>query len=148
MAGLGKKNVAKFFEESEDVGFLPACLLIAKFSVPILGSVAVAQFASRLDYAIGAFSPTITGLAAGAATFLVAYMFLAVATKLLRESYISGRKIVTQAQAKRHAAKVTGQAQPQKATAQSGLLFGGIVIPYQFATDHFWPLVQRGAGRH
>jgi len=147
IAGQGKKNIARFFEEAEDTGISAAFGLILKFTVPLLASVAVAQFSSRLDYAIGAFSPTITGLLAGGLTFFVAYSAVAIVPTVLRIVYISGRKLLTPAQAKRNAAQTTRKAQPKKPTTQDGLLFGGLMIPLQYATDHFLAVGTTGSGK-
>ncbi len=143
----GKLNIARFFDEAEDTRLGAACGLILKFTVPLLASVAVAQLASRLDYAIGAFSPTITGLLAGGLTYFLAYGAIAIAPKAVRIEYISGRKLLTPAQAKRNAAKITGQPQPKKPKPDDGLLFGGIRIPYQYATDHFLAVGTTGSGK-
>ena len=147
IAGQGKKNIARFFEEAEDTGISATFGRILKFTVPLLASVAVAQVSSRLDYAIGAFSPTITGLLAGGLTFFVAYGAVAVAPTILRTVYISGRKLLTPAQAKRNAARTTRQDQPKKPNTKDGLLFGGLIIPYQFATDHFLAVGTTGSGK-
>lgn len=143
----GKLNIARFFEEAEDTRIGAACGLILKFTVPLLASVAVAQLASRLDYAIGAFSPTITGLLAGGLTYFIAYGAIAIVPKAVRVVYISGRKLLTPAQAKRNAARTTKQDQPKKPDTKDGLLFGGLQIQYQFATDHFLAVGTTGSGK-
>jgi len=147
IAGQGKRNVGKFFDEAEDTGVSTATGLILRFSVPLLGSVAVAQLASRLDYALGAFSPTITGLLAGGATFFVAYAAIAIAPKLLRVVFVSGRKLITSSKARDGVRKTTGQPQPKKPKTDDGLLFGGIVLPYSAATDHFLAVGATGSGK-
>ena len=145
LAGQGKLHINRFFREAEDIGVAAAFGLILAFSVPLLAAVGVAQLSSRLDYALGVFSPTITGLLAGGLTFVIVYCAIQIVPQAVRVVYISGRKLLTPAQAKRHAAKITKQRQPQK--PDDGLLFGGIRIPHKHATDHFLVAGTTGSGK-
>ncbi len=147
IAQQGKRNVRQFFEVAQDTGVGPATERILRFSLPLLASVAVAQLASRLDYAIGAFSPTITGLLAGAATFFVAYGAIAIAPNLLRVVFVSGRKLVTSSKARDGVRKTTGQSQSGKPKPEDALLFGGVQLPYRAATDHFLAVGATGSGK-
>lgn len=91
-----------------------AFALILKFSVPLLAVVGVAQFASRMNYAVVIFSPTITGLLAGGRAFFIAFAAIGIVPQAVRVVYVSGRKLPAPAQTKRNAAKITGEPQPKK----------------------------------
>lgn len=139
IAQQGNRNAKKFIQdhrtgESE----LTALSFVLRFSLPFFSAVACAFAADWIDWHYGLFIPSVSGLAAGAIAFLIAYFAVAIVYGPLRTIHIAGQRILDYKTAKLRALELG---------YQEGFEFGGIRIPDRRISTHFLVVGATGSGK-